>query len=769
VFPTVGTAWRLVVRRATGDWPVLLAAFVTVLLSTTLLAAGPLYADATATAGLRQALADAPVPDANITVTARAPAAAYAALDQAVGQAAAAVLHPTGGAVLRTAESRSFALPGDEVELTTLAYLEGVEERSRLVTGAWPRGGGAPVEAALSTAAAAELGLAAGDVVELRSRERDAAVIPVRVSGTYAPLDPSAPAWFADPLVLEGVERSGTVPVYGPFVVGFETVQDVSPGPFELGWRLFPDFDRLAAGETVALRRAVERLGDGLPGDQRFSVGTRLPELLRSAELSLLVTRSGVLIPTLQLAVLAVYALLFIASLLLGQRRTQIALLAARGATARLACTAALVEGALLAVPAVAAGPWLAGGAIHLLGRVGPLAALGLRLDPAVSVEAYLVAAAAAAVAVLTLALPSAGLRAAGPQPSARGRAPRRGLVQRAGIDVLLLAAALLAYLQLRRYGTPVVAGLRGTLGIDPLLIAAPALVLLAGAVLGLRLVPLAARGAERLGARGLGAVAPLGTRELARRPLRHARAALLLTLALAIGLFALSYGETWLGSQQDQADYDVGADLRVLPDRRATALSPLALRDALGGIAGVEAVTPVLRISAPVAPVRGAVDVIALDAARADVLAFRPDLAARPIGQLLEPLARERRPSWIPLPPGTVRLEMTASLTVPGGDLTPSVRAIVRDGAGLPHEVRLGDLPADGAPHLLVADLATQGRSLEQLRLVTPIPEEPLAGTFAALRLQAVDGEGVAVPVRLGPAEDWESGRPGRARGRRR
>ena len=109
----------------------------------------------------------------------------------------------------------------------------------------------------------------------------------------------------------------------------------------------------------------------------------------------------------------------------------------------------------------------------------------------------------------------------------------------------------------------------QGAVGIDPLLVAAPAIGLLAGAVLALRVLPMLALGIERVTSRGRGLVSSLGARQLARRPLRYTRAALLLMLAMAMGVFAVSYTWTWTASQRDQATFQVGADIRVEPSTR--------------------------------------------------------------------------------------------------------------------------------------------------------------------------------------------------------
>ncbi len=117
---------------------------------------------------------------------------------------------------------------------------------------------------------------------------------------------------------------------------------------------------------------------------------------------------------------------------------------------------------------------------------------------------------------------------------------------------------------------------------------------LVAGAILALRIVPLLAELAERAFGPRAGLVAPLGARQLARRPLRYTRSALLLILASAMGTFAAAYIGSWQRSQADQAAYRTGGDLRLevsgFPDLPAWALGP-----AYEGVDGVRSAMPVL------------------------------------------------------------------------------------------------------------------------------------------------------------------------------
>ena len=158
-----------------------------------------------------------------------------------------------------------------------------------------------------------------------------------------------------------------------------------------------------------------------------------------------------------------------------------------------------------------------------------------------------------------------------------------------------LVALAVVAFWQLQTVGPQLSERVRGQFGVDPLLVVAPALGLLAGAVLALRIVPLLANVGERIAAGGRGTIPALASWQVARRPVRYARSSLLLMMAIGIGFFAAAYATTWIGSQQDQAAYEVGADIRVTPNKASNSrLVDLQLIDAQGRVTGVNESMPV-------------------------------------------------------------------------------------------------------------------------------------------------------------------------------
>jgi FtsX-like permease family len=753
-------AWGQVLRRARADWLVLSAAWLTILLATTLLSAGPIYGSAVSVSGLRRTLQEAPLQKANVQVSLDADPADYPARDAQASRAARQAFAPIGAALERSGRSSSFALPGQSpdavAELMVFAFFRDLDGHAHLVQGRWPRPAGAVVEAAVPAPTARRLGLGPGDQLTAQSRTQGAPAVAVRLSGVYQVDNPRDPFWWGDQLDTRGVEAGGSFTTYGPFVTDPGAFFGApSAGGAHFAWRIYPAFARTEVSMLPGLGRGVDGLAAavnrGAPGNDQATVETGLATIVADAERSLLVTQAGVLIVTLELAVLAGYALLLTAGMLVDQRAVETGLLNARGASGGQVLAMALMEAAVLALPAAVAGPWLAALSLEALNRVGPLAGGTVPLHPEVSPAAYALSVASAAACVVALALPARrSARSFVAARASRGRQPARGLAQRARIDLVLVAAAVLGLWQLRLYGTPITQTVQGSVGIDPLLVAAPAIGLLAGAVIALRAIPLLARAIDAAAPRIRPLVPALGAWQLARRPLTYSRSALLLMLAFGIGVFALSYGSTWARSQQDQADYQVGADVRLQPDVRPDSSIPaLDLGQAHRQLPGVAATMPVLRDT-----LSAGGGLLAVDAAQAGrVVSLRPGLATAPLGGLMERLVATRpHPGTIPLAGTPQRVAVDLRLTLdplgaqPAGpqallprgraDLAPTVRLTVRDGRGLLYELDPQPVPADGATHRLawgLADRMSTGR--------LALPEYPLSIAAAEVDAQPLAG----------------------------
>ncbi|MEU1013939.1 ABC transporter permease [Streptomyces sp. NPDC005890] len=738
-----------VFSRARAHRLLLCAALLTVVLTTAVLATLTAYSGAIGDAALRHVLGDSRnAAGTALIVKADVPPAERAAADTAVRRGARTTFAGLPVTVRTLRRSGPYALPrslqpaasrSGDPDLTYFAALD--TTRLRLAAGRLPRRGAGEVEVALPQAAARALRLTAGDRLTLADRLNGPAVR-VRIVGVYRPVSVTAPYWRLDDLLGRGVKESGFT-TYGPLLAdpGVLTGGRVSAG--STGWLASADFTSVTTGRIGELRTAARKGSAALREPTALSgttvSQTALPDVLDRVDRSLLVARSTLLIIALQLVLLAGYALLLVARLLSTERADETRLLRARGASRTRIAVLAAAEALLLALPAAVCAPLLAGPLTALLAGHGPLARLGLRLDlpPAGRPAVWLVAAAVAlgcALAVTVPALTGAGAevrkpgaRRAWPLPRKLRRKPGRTAVPaplRAGADLGLLAIAGVAYWQLSRQGSGGVAADRsGTLGVDPLLVAAPALALLAGTVLTLRLLPPVARFAERWAAGGRGLPVALAGWQFSRRTARGAGPVLLLVLAVALGMLAIGQASSRDRSQDDQADFRAGVPVRVL----AAGADGFGRTDLYADLPDVREAAPAVRAAQPLSGDRTAT-VLALDTAHAaDAVLMRPDLADEPVRPLLGRLAPGGAPAGTEVPAGTARLELTARLrSSTGPGTTTAVTVTLADRYGVPYQLPLGQLPADGRPHTLSLALAASGpATFTGLRLDLTQPAE--------------------------------------------
>ena len=299
-----------------------------------------------------------------------------------------------------------------------------------------------------------------------------------------------------------------------------------------------------------------------------LTLTTSLPSVLNGTASNLDVARSLLAISAVLLSLLAAAALLAVARLLAGQREGESAMLTARGATRWQLVRLTAAEAIPLCLLSAAAG----GVAGVLLARL--LAGTGSAGDdwPAIAVAAVV-----AAGAVVIMVVPALSTVTPGTARARRGRQAAISGLTKAGADVALVLLAVVAGWQLRHYSA-VSAGANGNFGVDPVIVIAPALALVGGTVLALRLLPVGGKAGDRLAARGRRLTAALASWQISRQPIRQGGAALLIVLAVATGTLALAQRQSWTRSDHDQAAFGAGADVRVETSQPLSAAQAAAL-----------------------------------------------------------------------------------------------------------------------------------------------------------------------------------------------
>ena len=177
------------------------------------------------------------------------------------------------------------------------------------------------------------------------------------------------------------------------------------------------------------------------------------------------------------------------------------------------------------------------------------------------------------------------------------------------------------------------------------LLLVAPALLLVAGGLLLLRLVPLAARFGTWPASRGRGLAALLALAQIERTPARYARMILLLALAVGLGCFALTFDASLAQNTRDRAAFATGADIRLQTTPTVGEQEASDYSAHLRTLSGVQAVSGVYRTNASMLVDRGlqGVDMLGVDpstfAAVTESTSWRTDYAAQSLPALMAQL----------------------------------------------------------------------------------------------------------------------------------
>ncbi|MEV6495717.1 ABC transporter permease, partial [Actinoplanes sp. NPDC051633] len=234
----------------------------------------------------------------------------------------------------------------------------GAEQEVRLVEGRTPRSG-TEVEATLARPAAAALGLRVGSDLTLGGR---AGFVPIRVVGIVEQLDPGAPGW-ADSAVIQtscpnpadGIRVQAALFTDAPGVrLAAESTQELATE-----WRYRLNTSRLGTADVPALSAAVAQARRSPPPGTLVTTGletalSRYDAQQQAVAALLAVVQAGVLASLIGLLLLA-------SGLLVAQRRTEFALLRARGAAVSGIAGRTLAETLLVVPVAVLAGGLAAG------------------------------------------------------------------------------------------------------------------------------------------------------------------------------------------------------------------------------------------------------------------------------------------------------------------------------------------------------------------------------------------------------------------------
>lgn len=499
----------------------------------------------------------------------------------------------------------------------------------------------------------------------------------VRVVGVWFPKDETDPFWngkgfdtippppvgngppaqypvlFTDGALFHNLNYAATA-TRPPMGVGLHYVYFTAP-------------DRINAAQARSIQSQLTafhtRLGPDIAGSYgatNVGVGTHLGDLLGSV-VALLANQAMPLYSIdAQLVALALLFIFVMSGLLIESQSGEIATLKSRGASATQIMLIYLTQGVLLAAVALLVGMAAAGGlAMALVRYFVPLSAtVRASLTPAYIAsalslnDALVPAAIGAGLGALALAL--ATWQAARLDALAfrreQGRRAREPFWKRYYLDLGLVVLCGAGYAELLSFGGLSTRAQLNSLNtgpapVDYVQIAAPSLLLLAGALVLQRVMPLALRQGAWLAARGRSATGMLAFAQVTRASSAFNRLTLLLTLAVGLGLFSLTFQTTIARSATDDANYTVAANERVVikPQSEGTQ-STLDFAAKFAKMPGVQRVSPLYRGIALTLPNQGGqnIDILGVDPATfAQTAIWRSDYASQSLPSLMRILAR--------------------------------------------------------------------------------------------------------------------------------
>ncbi len=695
--------------------------------ATTLVAAVPTYSDAIIEAGLRSTLADAPPAESGVEAAFRTDAAGWDRTVDRIDAIGAARL-PGRLDTVTIGRTDTYSLPealagttDGTGRITSIGVVAGADEL--LVPLDEPVGADPDTLAAtLHVDAALELGLAVGDRIELT--RSSAAPIVVTLVGLFEPADRADERWFDQPVLRDGLTINGSFTEVGPFVVAPDDFAAID-GTANVRWRVIVDPASVTTADLDQLRRGASRveaaIGDALEVAS-LDVTTQLPSLAAATDTAIGATGAVIAAILLQLVGVALYGVGLSASVLVSSRAVETSMLRSRGASPEQLGAMAAAEAVLIAMPAVALGPWLGARVVELSERWGPVAVTGLDLQPAISRSAVIGSVAVGVLVVAVVTWPAVrSARGFARAQAERARPEGPLFLQRTGLDIAVIALALLGLWRLRG-SAAATSDLAGRLGTDPVLVLAPTLGVIAASLVTLRLIALVAAVSERYTASQGALSLALAGWELARRPGRTARTSVLIVLSVTVGAFAAVHGASWERSQLDQADAAVSADAVIVPDGRPTAtVSAAYLPSAYAQIDGIEAATPVDRPTATWSATIGSVPVVATDVrALDDVLRIRGDLAGGDVAPLHAPGDLGAIELGAPSSDMVIEYRLTADPSEARGDI--EVTATLLDGHGALVRVPAERIPMDAVSGEVAVALTSTAVPGYDLALAGPL-----------------------------------------------
>ena len=767
-------AWQFVIKRSLAHWRLLSSVVLGVLLASSIMSGTVIYFDALREIALRSALSQHSEAEMHIImqgqrgpVNGEEAARVSRVVDGAVSQRLEWLIegrtHAAKTPTMFLTATGQEAIAGDDNARAYFAYIPDIEEEIIIRGGAFPsaRPVNAPgepfaIEAMIPVEASETFGTRIGDRMSaVLPWSDDLAHVEVIISGIFQRERPEAEVWQLEEAVLQAA--TGTSFRTMPFHISEEAFLDAL-GPrlrrmeATYAWLLMTDTERINARNSVDTLIDIRGTNSILSSTlSSFRQTTSLDNALDEYDRRLFFSKLPMFVVLVLIAIVILYYVATLSSLVVEDRRNEVALLRSRGANSTQILMVFVMEGLTIAALSVVVGPILAAVGVSILGLTPAFSDLGTGgiLTVSLSSGAYMMAALGGLLSFVALIFPA--FRASRMNVTQeRQRASRPTdlpFFQRYYLDVLLLIVGILLFRQLTEQGSVVARNLFGEIAVNQMLLAVPGIILVASAMVLLRLFPIVMNLLSRVFSSWLPAGMVMGVWQMARNPAHYARLSLLLILTAGLGIFAASFSATLDRSFVERVLFFTGSDVRLngnvpvssfrrdlSPDDQFKSTSIMMER--YEQMPGIDSVSLVRRSSGhDLSKFFGRTyDMLAVDPESfLDVAWFREDFAGRPMSELFSSLTTEEGPQGIPIPAEVKLLEVRIKPDRPHPSVLMTARVV--DSRGRYYSYRLGGLNFASWEVLSVDLTAVGGRGQP-----SSAPTEPL--TLASVSIQERRGD---------------------------
>lgn len=582
---------------------------------------------------------------------------------------------------LDKAGAHTFGTAGNYAETHLQAFdYTALHSYVRIGKGAFPQTAapGQPLQVMITQEMANDWHLTVGQTVIMSEVEvsQQQTVITSTITGIFEPVNAHDPFWngltFSNPAAI--AQTPIDLPAVYPLLTTTDSIFSALSSFNSLGitqtWVYYANRNRITtdnmaevADDVASFRSHVRANLESNPNISGFRKGSvlmqgGLDQIIIDVQRQLSLVTAPLSIIAAQIVGLALFFVAAMASLLIEQQSWEIATLKSRGASSTQLLGIFITQSAFPSLFAAIAGPFLAAAlallVIHYFlpgatSHSGITTAYIARVaTPALVILPTLVGTVLGMAVIIMSELQAARLdvlafRRETAQPS------RVVFWQRAYLDIGLALLCFVGYIELGQFGVTQIRLELGNQANSPLLLVMPALLLLAGGLLLLRLVPLVARLGARVASRGRGLSALLAFAQIARTPGRYARMTLLLVLAVGLGVFALTFDASLARNVQDRTTYAAGSDIRITASSQVSATSLKMYFDHLNQLPGVEDTTSLYRTSGRTSSNLGnlAVDTVGVDSSTfsdvANPFSWRSDYASQSLPVLMAQMQTHR------------------------------------------------------------------------------------------------------------------------------